>query len=62
MRLFLLREKFELHFPSEIRITGTAWPGTTFESHGRLLKIDSPARSIRVIFNPEKSRLERKTP
>ena len=61
MRLFLLREKFEMHFPSEIRITGTAWPGTTFESHGRVLTIDSPARSIRVIFNPEKGRLERKT-
>lgn len=57
MRLFLLREKFELHFPSKIRITGT-----TFESHGRLLKIDSPARSIPVISNPEKGRLERKTP
>ena len=57
MRLFLLREKFALHFPSEIRITGTA-----FESRGRLPKIDSPARSIRVIFNPEKGRLERKAP
>lgn len=60
LRLFLLREKFEQHFPSEIRIIGTAWPGTVFESHGRILSIDAPARSIRVIFDPRKGRLERK--
>ena len=60
LRLFLLREKFEQHFPSEIRITGTAWPGTVFESHGRILSIDAPARSIRVIFDPRRGRLERK--
>lgn len=61
LRLFLLREKFEQHFPSEIRITGTAWPGTVFESHGRILSIDAPARSIRVIFDPRRGRLERKS-
>ena len=60
LRLFLLREKFEQHFPSEIRITGTAWPGTVFESHGRILSIDAPARSIRVTFDPRRGRLERK--
>ncbi|MDT8298716.1 MAG: hypothetical protein RQ801_10475, partial [Spirochaetaceae bacterium] len=61
LRLFLLREKFERHFESEIRITGTAFPGVTFESHGRLIKITEAANSFRIGFIPEKGRLE-KTP
>lgn len=60
LRLFLLREKFERHFESEIRVTGTAWPGTVFESHGRLIKVDQPLQSVSVIFNREKGRLEKK--
>ena len=60
MRLFLLREKFERHFESEVKVTGTAWPGTTFESHGRLIKVEDPIKSIRISFNSEKGRLEKK--
>ena len=58
MRLFLLREKFERHFESEVQVTSTAWPGTTFESHGRLIKVEDPIKSIRITFNREKGRLE----
>jgi uncharacterized protein (DUF342 family) len=61
LRLFLLREKFERHFESEIRVSGTAFPGVTFESHGRILKITEAASSFRIGFIPEKGRLE-KTP
>ena len=60
MRLFLLREKFERHFESEVRITGTVWPGTTFESHGRLIKISDPIRGIRIFFDREKGLLVKK--
>jgi hypothetical protein len=58
--IFLLREKFELHFDSEIRITGTAWPGVVFESHGRLMKVAEPLKSVSITFNREKGRLEKK--
>ena len=60
LRLFLLREKFEQHFASEIRVTGTVWPGVTFESHGRILKTDVPLKSVIITFNREKGRLEKK--
>ena len=60
LKLFLLREKFERHFESEVRIAGTAWPGTTFESHGRLLKVSEPLVGVRIAFDREKGRLERR--
>jgi hypothetical protein len=60
LRIFLLREKFERHFDSEVRVTGTAWPGVVFESHGRLIKVEEPIRSVSIVFNREIGRLERK--
>ncbi len=60
MRLFLLREKFERHFESEVRINGTAWPGCTFESHGRLIKVVDPIKAIRIFFDREKGSLVKK--
>lgn len=60
LRIFLLREKFERHFESEVRITGTAWPGVVFESHGRLIKVEEPLNSVSIMFNREIGRLERK--
>ncbi|MCK5735514.1 MAG: DUF342 domain-containing protein, partial [Spirochaetaceae bacterium] len=60
LRIFLLREKFERHFDSEIRVSGTAWPGVVFESHGRLIKVEEPLQSVSIVFNREKGRLERK--
>jgi len=58
-RLFLLREKFERHFESEVRITGTAWPGVTIESHGRIMKITESTEAFRVRFDPGTGRLSR---
>ena len=60
LKLFLLREKFERHFDSEVRISGTAWPGVVFESHGRLIKVEEPLESVSITFNREKGRLEKK--
>jgi len=60
LRIFLLREKFERHFDSEIRVSGTAWPGVVFESHGRLIKVEEPMKSVIITFNREKGRLEKK--
>ncbi len=61
LKLFLLREKFERHFESEILVTGTIWPGTTFESHGRLLKVSDPLSRVRISFNREKGQLEKRS-
>ena len=60
LKLFLLREKFERHFESEVQITGTAWPGVVFESHGRLLEVREPLHSVSIVFNRERARLERR--
>ncbi len=58
MRLFLLREKFEKHFESEVRVSGTAWPGVVFESHGRMLRVDSPLKSVRIFFDKKTGKLK----
>ncbi len=60
LKIFLLREKFERHFDSEIKVSGTAWPGVVFESHGRLIKVEEPLKSVSITFNLEKGRLEKK--
>ncbi len=60
LRLFLLREKFERHFESEIKVTGTAWTGVVFESHGRLIKVKEPLQSVCIVFNREKGCLDKK--
>lgn len=61
LKLFLLREKFERHFESEVLVTGKAWPGTTFESHGRIMKLSEPLTKVRISFSLEKGRLEKKS-
>ncbi len=60
LKLFLLREKFERHFESELKISGTAWPGVVFESHGRLIKVEESLKSVSIVFDREKGRLEKK--
>ena len=60
LRLFLLREKYEHHFDSEVKVTGTAYSGVVFESHGRLLKVEDPIKAVQISFNREKGRLEKK--
>ena len=57
LRLFLLREKYEQHFASEVRVRDTVWPGVTFESHGRILEVREPLRGVVVSFDREKGRL-----
>jgi uncharacterized protein (DUF342 family) len=56
-RLFILRERFEEHLPSEIIVRGTAFPGVVLESHGREHKIVTPAKATRFYFNQETGRI-----
>jgi hypothetical protein len=60
VHLFNLREKFEEHHPSEIKVMGTAFPGVVFESHGRFHEIIREKKGIIVYFNPEVGHIEEK--
>ncbi len=59
-RLFNLREKFEKHFPSEIIVKGTAFPGVVLESHGRRYEIKDKKNKTVFLFNPVSGRIEEK--
>ena len=51
LRLFTLREKFEEHFPSEVVVRGTLFPGVVFESHGRFLEITEKKKGVVIFFD-----------
>ena len=54
---FLMKDKFELHFDSEIKVSGTIFPGTVFESHGRKLEINERITSQTVFFDSETGKI-----
>ncbi|MBA7473291.1 hypothetical protein ES707_08628 [subsurface metagenome] len=60
LRLFNLRERFEQHFPSEIKVKGTIFPGTVLESHGRNHEILNPQKAVVFFFNPKTGKIEEK--
>jgi uncharacterized protein (DUF342 family) len=60
LRLFLLREKFESHFPSEIKIFEKVYPGVVIESHGRCLEINDERKGFIVTFDPSNGKLVEK--
>ena len=57
-RLFWLRERFEHHFPSEIVVRGTVYPGVSIESHGRTLEIHVERRGAKFTFDERSGRIE----
>jgi uncharacterized protein len=57
VKLFLLREKFEEHFHSSIKITGELNEGTSFYSHGRTLDITVKKRSVEIYFDRESGKI-----
>lgn len=58
IRLFTLRERFEEHFPSEIKVRGTMYPGVILESHGRYHEITSEKKSLIITFNLQTGKIE----
>ncbi|MBF9015257.1 MULTISPECIES: FapA family protein [unclassified Oceanispirochaeta] len=48
---FFLKEKFEIHYDSEVRVSNTIFPGVVFESHGRSLEIKEKMTSVTVFFD-----------
>ncbi|MEW5814111.1 MAG: flagellar assembly protein A [Spirochaetota bacterium] len=53
LRLFSLKEKFEEHFPSEIVVKGTIYPGVIIESHGRFYQTKTKKTGVTFIFDPK---------
>ncbi|HUX37082.1 MAG TPA: FapA family protein, partial [Rectinemataceae bacterium] len=56
-RIFDFREKFEQHFPSEVRVRGTVWPGVILESHGRFFEVRSRKTAVVFSFDPSNGRI-----
>lgn len=59
-RIFNLRERFETHFPSEIVVKGTVFPGVVLESHDRKLELKTEKKRVMFIFNPKRGKIEEK--
>ncbi len=58
VRLFTLRERFEGHFPSEIKIRGTLYPGVILESHGRYHEITNEKKNLIITFDLQTGKIE----
>ena len=48
LKVFTLREKFEEHYDSEVRVRGSVFPGVLMESHNRFYEVKQ--KRSRVIF------------
>jgi len=57
-KLIFLRDKFEAHFPSEVVIRGTLFPGVLIESHGRVFEATDKKEAIRITFNVMSGKIE----
>jgi uncharacterized protein (DUF342 family) len=57
MRVFELREKFEEHVASEVRVKGTVFPGVMLESHNRYFEVRSRKTKVVFAFDPQLGRI-----
>lgn len=57
LRLFSLREKFEEHFPSDVRVRGYVYPGVVLESHGRVLEVTQRMSGMVFAFDQSTGRI-----
>ena len=60
LHLFTLREKFEEHHQSEIRVRGTVYPGVVIESHGRYYEVKQRRTGVVFFFNRDTGRIQEK--
>ena len=60
IKSFFLKEKFEIHHESEIRVNNTIFPGVTFESHGRTLEVKEKLTSVTVYFDSSTGKIKTK--
>ncbi len=59
-RLFILKERFEEHVPSEINVRGTFFVGARVESHGRFYEVERPKKHLILYFDTERGVIEEK--
>lgn len=57
LKIFTLREVFEQHFPSQVKVTGTVWPGVLLESHGRYFEVHEKLSGVVFIFDQASGRI-----
>lgn len=58
LKLIHLRDKFELHVPSEIVVRETLFPGVSIESHGRIYEPRGRRTAVRLVFDQQSGRIE----
>lgn len=51
VRVFTLREQFETHYISHVRVENTVYPGVILESHGRYYEVREPKHHVVFIFD-----------
>ena len=56
-RLFDLREKFESHVASEVRVRGTIYPGVILESHNRFYEVRTKKSKVAFTFDLQMGRI-----
>lgn len=62
MRVFTLKEKFEEHYPSELEIRGTLYPGVVIESHGRFYNVKEEEKKVTLVFDQKTGQIIKKDP
>ena len=58
LKLINLRDKFDLHVPSEIVVRENLFPGVSIESHGRVYEVKSKLNAVKILFNEQTGRIE----
>ena len=59
-RIFILAERLEQHFPSEIAVRGVVYPGVVLKSHSRQREVKTALREVVFYFNTASGRIEEK--
>ena len=57
LRIFEMREKFEEHFPAEIHVRGTVYPGVIIESHNRYHEVRQKKQKVAFSFDQQLGRI-----
>lgn len=57
LKVFKLKEHFESHIPSEVKITGAVYPGVVLESHGRYYEVREPMYHVVFTFDEKQGRI-----
>jgi uncharacterized protein (DUF342 family) len=60
LKVFTLREKFEEHFESEIRVNGAVFPGVVIESHNRYYEVKQKRSRVIFYFDRKSGRIKEK--